>query len=184
MCRTRVFKNRNKVRRITLKKYKTFLDYVEKALRILIAVVFSVMLLSMVYLVIMRYIFMNAPSWCEELSRYGFIYLVFLASPIAVRRGVHLQVDFISCHFSPMVHHITSIISNITGVAVLTFLAAMAWKLCCEVTTLSGAMLLPLKYVYFAIPFGCVCMILFCIEIVLGDIQEIVTLVKAKEVKS
>lgn len=166
-----------------MKQYKTFLDYVEKVLRILIAVVFSVMLVSMVYLVIKRYIFMNAPSWCEELARFGFIYLVFLASPIAVRRGVHLQVDFISSHFSPMMHHITSIISNITGVAVLSFLATMAWKLCREVTTLSGAMLLPLKYVYFAIPLGCFCMILFCIEIVLNDIQGISELSKAKEAK-
>lgn len=164
-----------------MKQFKTFLDYVEKVLQVLIAIVFSVMLISMIYLVIGRYIFGHAPSWCEELARFGFIYIVFLASPIAVRRGVHLHVDFLSSRFSPMVHHVVSIISNITGVAVLSFLASMAWKLCTEVTTLSGAMLLPLKYVYFAIPFGCVCMILYCIEIVLGDIQGIAALRREKE---
>lgn len=152
-------------------------------LGVLIAVVFSVMLISMIYLVVGRYVFGHAPSWCEELARFGFIYIVFLASPIAVRRGVHLQVDFISCRFKPMAHHIMSIISNITGVAVLMFLASMAWKLCREVTTLSGAMLLPLKYVYLAIPLGCVCMILYCIEIILNDVKGISALRKAKGVK-
>ena len=155
---------------------------IEKILRYLIALVFTVMLVSMVYLVITRYVFHNAPSWCEELARFGFVYLVFLASPIAVRHGQHLHVDFISSRYKPVTKHIVSIFSNIAGVGVLVFLFVLAGKLCFEVTTLSGAMLLPLKYVYAAIPLGSACMILFCIEIISRDVKCLIDLKNNREV--
>lgn len=163
-----------------MKLYSKFLDFVEKILKVLIGIDFAAMLAAMVYLVVKRYIFHNAPSWCEEFARFGFLYLVFLACPIAVRRGQHLQVDFISSHYGPIFRHIMSIVSNVCGVGLLFYISFLAAKLCMEVTTLSGAMQLELKYVYAAIPIGCICMVLFCMEIVVRDVCEIAAIKKER----
>lgn len=163
-----------------MKLYTKILDVLEKVLKGLISIAFAAMLISMVYLVIMRYFFRSAPSWCEEFARFGFVYLVFLACPIGVRRGQHLQVDFISSHYPPMMKYIMSIISNVAGVALLTYLGLLAGKLCLEVTTLSGAMQLPFKYIYSAIPLGCVCMMLFAFEIIIRDIKEIAEITRER----
>lgn len=165
-----------------MKYYKKFLDVLEKILTYIIALVFTVMLVSMVYMVVMRYIFHHAPAWCEELSRFGFLYLVFLTCPIAIRRGSHLQVDFVSSHYPPMVKHIVSILGNLTGVGVMIFLFCIAGKLALEVTTLSGAMQLSYKYLYAIMPVGSVLMILYCLEIIFKDIVGLREILKAKGV--
>ena len=153
-----------------MKTYSKILDIIEKILTVLIAIVFAVMLVSIVYLVFMRYLFHHAPSWCEELARFGFLYLVFLTCPIAIRKGSHLQVDFISSNYPPTVHHIVSILSNLVTIAVLGFLFYQAGKLAMEVTTLSGAMQLPYKYLYGIMPVGCFFMVLYSVEIIVRDI--------------
>ena len=156
-----------------MKVFSKVLDVIEKILTVLIAIVFAVMLVSIVYLVVMRYLFHHAPSWCEELARFGFLYLVFLTCPIAIRKSMHLQVDFISSKYPPKVHHVVSILSNIVGIGVMCFLFYQAGKLAMEVTTLSGAMQLPYKYLYGIMPVGCFFMVLYSFEIIFNDIRAL-----------
>ncbi len=157
-----------------MKTYKKILDVLEKILTVLIAIVFAVMLVSIVILVVMRYVFNHAPSWSEELARFGFLYLVFFTCPIAIRRGSHLQVDFISSKYPPKLHHIVSILSNLVGMGVMAFLFYQAGKLAMEVTTISGAMQLPYRYLYGIMPVGCFLMVLFSIEIIFNDISALI----------
>ena len=156
-----------------MKIYKKILDIIEKILTVLIAIVFAVMLVAIVYLVFTRYVLHHAPSWCEELARFGFLYLVFLTCPIAVRKGTHLQVDFISSQYPPKVHHVVSIISSLVTIGVLAFLFYQAVHLPLRLTKLSGAMQLPYKYLYGIMPVGCFFMALYSIEVILDDIMAL-----------
>ena len=74
--------------------------------------------------VVGRYFLNYAPAWCEELSRYLFIWLVFIGAPIGVREKGHMALKIVvdrlprsgqrACHL------------GIYGVAVL-FLIVLTW---------------------------------------------------------
>lgn len=49
----------------------------------------------MVLQVILRFVFHTGFAWGEEVSRFIFVWLVFLAIPYAVRNGRHISIDFI-----------------------------------------------------------------------------------------
>jgi TRAP-type C4-dicarboxylate transport system permease small subunit len=45
--------------------------------------------------VLFRYVFLSPITWSEEVGRYVMIWMGFLAASIAVRRGLHVGVDFV-----------------------------------------------------------------------------------------
>jgi TRAP-type C4-dicarboxylate transport system permease small subunit len=49
-----------------------------------------------IYQVAGRYLFGNPPSWTEEMARYLQVWLVLLAAPICLARGMHLSVDYLT----------------------------------------------------------------------------------------
>ena len=76
-----------------LKKYTKFLDGLESVEKAFLMVTAAIMVIVIVYQVVLRYVFSASNAWSEELARYLFIYDVFIAAAIALRRGSHLQVD-------------------------------------------------------------------------------------------
>jgi TRAP-type C4-dicarboxylate transport system permease small subunit len=45
--------------------------------------------------VVFRYVLLSPLTWSEEVGRYVMIWMGFLAASIAVRRGLHVGVDFV-----------------------------------------------------------------------------------------
>jgi TRAP-type C4-dicarboxylate transport system permease small subunit len=57
---------------------------------------FMAILVTMVFQVTFRYV-LNAPLvWTEELARYLFIWSCYLGAPVALRRGNHVTIVFVS----------------------------------------------------------------------------------------
>jgi TRAP-type C4-dicarboxylate transport system permease small subunit len=70
-----------------------------RVLRVLEAVVGSVLAVMaalVIYQVAGRYLLGRPPSWTEELARYLQVWLVLLAAPICLARGMHLSVDYLT----------------------------------------------------------------------------------------
>ena len=47
-----------------------------------------------------RYLLPAAPAWTEELARFLQVWLVFLAAPVCLDRGMHLAVDYLTPRLS------------------------------------------------------------------------------------
>jgi len=56
-------------------------------------ILFVVMTAMLTYQVILRFIFNAANTWSEELARYMFIYIVFLASSAAILEKRHIKIE-------------------------------------------------------------------------------------------
>ena len=65
------------------------------------AIALGLMAALVIYQVGARYLFGSPPSWTEELARFLQVWLVLLASPICVRRGMHLAVDYVTPRLPP-----------------------------------------------------------------------------------
>lgn len=66
---------------------------IDRAVEALVVVIFGAMIVVGAAQVFNRY-FLNASlSWSEEFQRYGQIWLVFLAIPVAYRRGMHMGIE-------------------------------------------------------------------------------------------
>jgi TRAP-type C4-dicarboxylate transport system permease small subunit len=57
--------------------------------------VFWVLAFVVFYQVFTRYALNDAAGWTEEIARYLLIAVTFLGGAMAVRRGTHIQVDFV-----------------------------------------------------------------------------------------
>ncbi len=69
--------------------------YIHTAVQAIIAALFALMVVVGTMQVFNRFLLNNSLSWSEELQKYSFIWLVFLAIPLAYVRNSHLFVDAI-----------------------------------------------------------------------------------------
>ena len=66
---------------------------IDRAVELLVAVIFAAMCVVGLLQVFNRFVLNASLSWSEEAQIFGHIWIVFLAIPIAYRRGVHLYVE-------------------------------------------------------------------------------------------
>ena len=132
-----------------LKKFNKFEEMV-----LVSSLVLNVMIVFMQ--VIMRYFFNTSITWSEELSRYIFIWQVWLGSSIAFVDNQHIRVDLIFSIFkSENSQKVLHLINNIIWFSFNVFLVYVGVKLLGSMNArnaLSSGMRLPLVYVYAALP--------------------------------
>ncbi len=73
---------------------KTFFDLLARILFWLTVVLGSALIVVVVMQVISRYLLAQPIFWTEEVSRFLFIAIIALGSPLAVRSGQFARVDF------------------------------------------------------------------------------------------
>lgn len=56
------------------------------------AVLMGVMILCLIAQVFMRFVFGSALAWTEELSRFAFIWSVYVGAALCVKRGGHVRI--------------------------------------------------------------------------------------------
>ncbi len=75
--------------------------------------------------VFFRYVLNDSLSWSEELAKYAMLWLVFLGAPIALRLGVHPNIEIIISKFPKK---ITQSVLTLMHLAVFVFCAFLAVK--------------------------------------------------------
>lgn len=105
--------------------------------------------------VISRYVMAEIPSWTEEACRYVSIWLVFLGSAVAFRKGAHLGVDFLVNLFPSPLRKAASLFASFVLIFILSLTVLYSWKMMLfNVTQLSPAMRISMAIPYAAIPIG------------------------------
>ena len=79
-----------------MKQYiKSIIKWIDLNLEVIILVSFSIAMTIIVFAqVIMRYVFNSAFSWAEEISRYLFIWIIYLGISYSCRTRRHVRVMF------------------------------------------------------------------------------------------
>ena len=74
---------------------------IERFLERVVAGILGAIAVLVLFQVVARYGFGRPPSWTEELARYLQVWLVMLAAPLCLRRGMHLAIDYLTPRLAP-----------------------------------------------------------------------------------
>ncbi len=149
-------------------------DLLGKTLRFVLAMLMAVMVSSVVWQVLSRYLFVVPAAWTEELARFLLIWIGMLGGAYAYWSGSHLGIDLLASKLGSVgkhrLHAIVHTVCLLFAGSVLVVgggsLVSMTW----ELKQYSAAMGLPIAYVYSVIPISGVLICLFALlEVVKGS---------------
>ena len=125
----------------------------EQLLRIVVAVIFLFFVSISFIQVVLRYGFAHSLPWIDELSRYSFIWLIFLASAVVARQGAHIAIDIIEDLASPALRRRMLILADLSLIVFAAVVGIAGWRLV-EInwTTLSPASGIPIAWVQLILP--------------------------------
>lgn len=102
-----------------------------------------------------RFVLNKSLSWSEELQRYAHIWIVYLAIPVAYRRGMHIGMDIFRERLPAMaqrfLRYFTHLLWILLGSSIIVFSRRIL-----QVTARqrSPGMGLPMNYVYLCLVIG------------------------------
>jgi TRAP-type transport system small permease protein len=123
--------------------------------------VFWILAVVVFYQVFTRYILNDAAGWTEEIARYLLIAVTFLGGAMAVRRGTHIQVDFVYRFLPRAAGRVMSTFVDAVRIGFFGYAVWLTWLLIDRIGTQRMAVIeLPIGLVFgamlagFALMFG------------------------------
>lgn len=98
-------------------------------LKFIIALFLSLMAIFVFGNVILRYLFNSGITWSEEVSRFLFIWLIFLGAILALKDNEHLGVDSLVKKLPLRGKKLIYVISNLIMLIILVLIFDGSWKL-------------------------------------------------------
>ena len=120
-----------------------------------VAVIFAAMCLVGLLQVFNRFVINKSLSWSEEFQIFCHVWIVFLAIPIAYRRGAHLSVESFSGMLPPRARKVFDVVIELLWLWFAVALAWLSWKVS-EVAKLqeSPGLEIPMSYPYYGMVAG------------------------------
>ena len=100
---------------------KKVLDWLEKVVMLAAVIALGVIVLTMVWQVVARYVTSQSTAWAPELAQTAFVWAALLAVPLGVRQSRHMLVDI--WQWAP--EKLQKVMFTIASVAVLTICAVL-----------------------------------------------------------
>lgn len=137
------------------------LGLLRRVIQLVIIVMFAVLIATVFYQVVGRYLFNAPPSWSEELARFLQIWIALLASALGIQHGMHLGVDYLLYAVPPRGRALLETLVHVMVTCFLLLLLTQGIKILgvASVQT-SPAMGINMWYAYLAVPVGAALMLL------------------------
>jgi TRAP-type transport system small permease protein len=149
---------------------KSIFAAIDRTVEILVAAIFAAMVLIGFFQVFSRFVLNATPSWSEEIQIFGHIWLVFLAIPIAYRRGVHFTVEAVRRQYSLGVHKVFDLFVEFlwAGFAITTAYYSYRVALVAG-RNVSPGLEIPMSYPYYGMIIGSVYLLLVVLRRIAGE---------------
>ena len=143
---------------------------IDRTVEMLVAAIFAAMVLIGFFQVFSRFVLNKTPSWSEEIQIFGHIWLIFLAIPIAYRRGAHFTVEAIRRQYSLGINRVFDLMVEFlwAGFAVVTVYYSYRVSLVAG-RNVSPGLEIPMSYPYYGMIIGSVYLLFVVIRRVMGE---------------
>lgn len=138
-----------------------------KALEYVNVAILIMLVLLVIGAVFLRYVLNFTLPWSDELARYLFIYLVMMGVPTAMRKGLHIRIEFFLVRLPPKLTKWIALIMDFFNIGLFLLVIVATIKLILLVgKDPTPALHVPTGYVYLSlIPLGLFMIWLYCIRI-------------------
>jgi TRAP-type transport system small permease protein len=149
---------------------RRFFAVIDRTVEMLVAAIFAAMVLIGFFQVFSRFVLNKTPSWSEEIQIFGHIWLIFLAIPIAYRRGAHFTVEAIRRQYSLGINRVFDLMVECLWAG---FAIATAWY-SYRVSLVAGrnvspGLEIPMSYPYYGMIIGSAYLLLVVMRRVAGE---------------
>ena len=138
-----------------MKRIEAIFKKIDLVFKWLSAIILGGMTLAIFLQVIFRYVFKSPLSWSEELARFLFIWMTFIAGYVGARQGKHIGVEALQNALPAMAGRMVRCLSNLLCTVfftVVAYYAMQSWsKLMMQ---LSPALGVPMAFVYLSMIIG------------------------------
>jgi TRAP-type C4-dicarboxylate transport system permease small subunit len=130
-------------------------DWWERGTGGVVATVYASLLILGVLQVFFRYVIGFSLSWSEEAARFLFVYLVFMATAIGIRRGTHIGVDLIVQSFPTRLRLAVTLLCSFLVLGFSLLLAYLGVRISAmTMAQVSAALEIPMGTIYAALAIG------------------------------
>jgi len=150
-----------------------FMD--ERLEEIVLVAMLAVMVILVFLQVVMRYLFDASLSWSEEVSRYLFLWIIWMGAGLATKKNSHICLDFVTKRLPLKGQRAADFLKGIIWLAFAVFLAYISWKLTYLLfarNQLSAALRIPMGFAYASIPVGITLMVLRLLQSYYKSLKE------------
>ncbi len=147
---------------------RTVIDGVEKVVCWLVGIFMVALALNVLVQVLSRWL--KIPTvWTDEVARFSFMWMAMLAASVQVRRRLHFAVTILTDSFR------NKRLLNVLSYAIIAFVSWMLFYHGIRYTALglrkmAATIEMTMVWVYAAIPVGSALMLLFSLELLLGEL--------------
>ena len=135
--------------------------------------IFLVILLE----VFQRFVLRFSTVWGEEIARYCFIYMVWVAASLCAKERIHLKIDFITNFFSNRGKSIIALLGELITLALALFCIKLSMNLVLlsfEFNSVTDGLRVVKGIFLFSVPFGFSILILRILQNIKIDIVNII----------
>jgi len=142
-----------------------------KWLERILAIVVSFLVAILFLQVVLRYVFSYSISQIDELSRYIFIWVIFLGISLGFKSNAHLGVEFLTNALSIGKKRLLKSLVIITLIVFWTIVLISGFQMVgFTVYQKSATLLIPMAYVYLAVPISSIFCLLALVEMFKNNI--------------
>ena len=124
--------------------------------------VLTIVMTALIFLqVVMRYIFKDSPAWTEELSRYLFLWAIWIGASYGVKTHSHVRLTILTNKLGKKAQDVVNVIVWFLWTGFIIFLVVKGYELVGKFLTsgqVSTAMHIPMWIAYASVPVGCTLM--------------------------
>ena len=149
---------------------KTIFAALDRIMEAVVALIFAAMVSIGFFQVFSRFVLNQTPSWSEEIQIFGHIWLIFLAIPIAYRRGAHFAVEAIRRQYALGIHKMFDLMVELlwAGFAIATAYYAYRVALVAG-RNVSPGLEIPMSYPYYGMIIGSAYLLLVVLRRLAGE---------------
>jgi TRAP-type C4-dicarboxylate transport system permease small subunit len=134
--------------------------------------------------VVMRYVFNNSLSWSEELTRFVFVWQVWMGTSVGCKNNNHIRVEILSSMLKGKAKAVHSIVGDILVLAFTIFLVYDGFVVVGSVFRrgmLTPAMQMPMYLMFLSLPVSSICVTARLFPRLLAEIRSLFVSLPAKE---
>jgi len=150
---------------------KTLFAAIDRTIEWTVAAIFAGMVLIGAWQVFSRFVLNSTPSWSEEIQIFGHIWLVFLAIPIAYRRGAHITVEAIRRVLAPWMNKALDLINELLWIGFAIATAYYSYRVSLVTgNSVSPGLEIPMSYPYYGMILGSVYLLFVVVRRITGEL--------------